>query len=258
MKEISSVGNPTIKELTKLNKSSKLRNQKRCFLVEGVRLIDEVQKSKLEIEALYVTKNFIEKNKNFISNFDKNKLTLISENVAKKISDVETNQGIFATVKMRENSQIKISKSQILILYGLQNPSNIGTILRSSIALGIDHVILCDCCDLYNSKLIRAAMGASFKRNIYQINDIISLLRVLKEKGFKIYGTFVDSDAKDITTVDFSSPCVCIIGNEGNGIDDTVGQFTEKITIKMRNDSESLNAAAAANIVIWEMTRQSK
>lgn len=258
MKEITSAGNPKIKQIAKLNNSSKLRNEEKAFLVEGFRLIDEIIKSNFEVENLFITREALDKNKGITSYFDEEKIILISENVAKKLSDVETNQGIFAKVKMIENLKVKISKSQILILYKLQNPLNIGTILRSAKALGIDHIILCDCCDLYNPKLIRSAMGASFKDNIYQINDITMFLQSLKNNGFRVYGTFADNDSKDIRKVDFSSPCACIIGNEGNGIDKVVEKFTEKITIKMFDNTESLNAAAAANIVIWEMTKNFK
>jgi TrmH family RNA methyltransferase len=137
----------------------------------------------------------------------------------------------------------------------ISNPSNFGAICRTAEAVGLDGIIIKGGCDIYNPKVLRAAMGALFRLDVVVTDDLISLLNTLKTNSMKIYGSVPDANAEKITNIDKSQGMVCVIGNEGNGISDEVKGFSELVTIPMNGYAESLNAAAAATIIMWEMMR---
>ena len=138
----------------------------------------------------------------------------------------------------------------------VSNPSNFGAVIRTAEAVGLDGVIVSGGCDIYNPKSQRAAMGSLFRLNVVEVDDLPSFLTELAEKGMKVYAGVPDSNAHKVTEVDMSDGVVSIIGNEGNGISEgTCKAATKLVTIPMKGRAESLNAAAAASIMIWEMMR---
>ena len=138
-------------------------------------------------------------------------------------------------------------------LWDLQDPGNVGTILRGADAMGLSGVILSEsCCDLYNLKTIRAAMGSLFRIPVMRVD----LAAFLKESGLRSYAAVVDADARPVGTADFKG-AVAVIGNEGNGLSkEQAFLCSERITIPMAGNAESLNAAMAATILMWEMARR--
>jgi TrmH family RNA methyltransferase len=143
-----------------------------------------------------------------------------------------------------------------IALENVSNPSNFGAVVRTAEAVGLDGVIVSGGCDIYNPKSQRSAMGALFRLNIVVTDNLPECLSELKNNGMKVYAGVPDSNAVKITQADMSGGVICIIGNEGNGItEETCSAATATVTIPMKGRAESLNAAAAASILIWEMMR---
>ena len=137
----------------------------------------------------------------------------------------------------------------------MQDPNNLGTVLRSAEAFGVSGVILSnDCCDIYNPKVVRGSMGAVFRVPFLVCGTVAEFLGEYPE--LVSYAAVVDSNAERITDISFGDSCVAVIGNEGNGLkQETVSACQHKITIPMNGNAESLNASAAATVIIWEMLR---
>lgn len=143
-----------------------------------------------------------------------------------------------------------------LLLENIQDPGNLGTILRTSEAMGIDAVLLSQgCTDTFSPKVVRASMGAVFRLPVISSLDMADAVTTLKDKGISVYAA-VAKDGVDITKLKLSHSAAAVIGNEGNGLtDETIAACTAKATVNMRGRAESLNAAAAATVIIWEMTK---
>ena len=149
------------------------------------------------------------------------------------------------------------SNGKYLILNNLQDPGNLGTLLRTADAVGISGVILSNnCCDIYNPKVLRSAMGSIFRVKVYVENDFSKVIDMLKSKQLKTSAAVVDKDAVSIIDADFSKGSAVVIGNEGNGLsNDDAMLCDERVTIKMHGNINSLNAAMAGGIILWEMKR---
>lgn len=256
MEKITSKNNDIIKDTKRLINSSKARAQSRAFVLEGARLCFDVLNSVYEIKSVFITEKIFEKYPLEISAFiDRaDNSYLISEEVSKKLSDTENPQGIYVVCAMAEIGAPP-SSSKIIALDNVQDPANVGAIIRTAEALGIEELILYSSCDIYNPKTLRASMGSVLREKIFFSDNLEKTLVNLKEK-YKIYSTVPNRSAKKITEVDFSFPSICVIGNEANGVEENIKAISDKlITIPMLGNAESLNASAAASIVMWEMLR---
>lgn len=257
--EITSRNNEKIKYVNKLVSSSKERNLAGLFVCEGIRLCYDAAISGYEIKEVYITdsalKKYDEKAQTLIDNAEK--IYLITEEVKDKLSDTVNSQGVFAVVKMaREKAQEVIFGKRYVALDSVQNPQNLGTIARTAEALGIDGVIICGGCDIYNPKALRASMGSLLRIPVIEEDNLCELINTLNNSGVLTFSTVPDSSARDITTLDFSRGAVAVIGNEGNGVSDEVKNATSILaTIKMLGNAESLNASSAAVITMWEMMK---
>jgi TrmH family RNA methyltransferase len=256
MEKITSKNNDIIKDTKRLISSSKARAQKHLFVLEGARLCFDVLNSVYGIKTLFVTERIFEKYPLEISaTIDRSDAAFfISEEVSKKLSDTENPQGIFAVCEMIDCDESP-SGEKLIALDNVQDPSNMGAIIRTAEALGISGVIAYNCCDIYNPKTLRASMGSVLREGIF-ITD--NLEKTLKELGreYRVYSTVPSKNAKRITDIDFSSPSICVIGNEANGVEDNIKDISDSlITIPMLGNAESLNASAAASIIMWEMLR---
>ncbi len=183
----------------------------------------------------------------------------MSEEIAEKLSDTNNNQGVFCVCKMLDKKtnigKIKYN-GKYIALEDVSNPSNFGSVVRTAEAVGLDGVIVCGGCDIYNPKSLRASMGSLFRLDIAVTDNLSRLICELRENGMKVYAGVPDSAAVKITEADMSEGVACVIGNEGNGITEEVkAASTELVTIPMKGRAESLNAASAASIMIWEMMR---
>ena len=181
---------------------------------------------------------------------------LISNDIAERLGDTKSSQGVFAVCEMQQISYHFRKEDKLIALDNVQDPGNLGTILRTAEALGIHAVIVGGGCDIYNPKVLRASMGSVLRISTLQCDDLSDKLSELKNNGFSVYGTVPDSSAESITDIHFLDGAVCVIGNEANGISDKVKNVCSGlVTIKMLGNAESLNASVAASITMWEMLR---
>lgn len=269
---IASRDNPKIKLYLKLLSSRKARQNEGKFVIEGARLcadaIAEYKNGRLSIYAAFASPSAVKKYSEFIDpelfgECRDGKFFTLDEALADKICNTGTSQGIFIIAGMPDNildpERIK-SNGRYLILDNVQDPGNLGTILRTADAVGADGVILSNsCCDLYNPKTVRATMGSLFRLSIYIYDDFERLCSIFEKLGIKTMAAVTDKNAVSVEDAVYSDGCAVVIGNEGRGIPDGhVRLCREKITIRMRGNTNSLNAAMAAGIILWEMTEKGK
>ena len=261
MEKITSKANDRVKFAVKIRESSSLRRQENLFFAEGARLCFDAASSGVGIAEMYVTEKALNKYTDYVRLVEEvaERSFLVSEDVAEKLSDTKNNQGVFCLCKTLDKN-INIGKikynGKYIALEGVSNPANFGAVVRTAEAVGLDGVIVSGGCDIYNPKSQRAAMGSLFRLNVVEVEDLPKALKNLSENGMAVLAGVPDSNAEKLTEVDMSGGVVAVIGNEGNGItEETCAVATKLVTIPMKGRAESLNAAAAASIIIWEMMR---
>lgn len=256
MERITSKNNKLIKDTRKLFTSSSERRERRLFVLEGARLCFDVLNSVYSVKIVFITENamnkYPDKSKELINSAESS--YIISEEVSKKLSETQNPQGVFAVCNMLEGEARYFDK--MLALDNIQDPANLGAILRTAEALGIGGVITYNCCDIYNPKTLRASMGGVLRAQSIATDNLEALLLKLKNEGYKIYSTVPSSNAKAISEIDFDCKAICVIGNEANGVKENIKAASDElITIPMLGNAESLNAGVAAAITMWEMLR---
>ncbi len=260
---LKSKDNKQIKRFTKLMTSKSYRKSEGAFAIESIKLVKEAYASGVAFETVFVTASCYEKleaqhdtlSEKFFQDVD---FVMIDESLENKLSYTKTPQGIYAICKMLDKS-LSLStiykKGNFCFLSGLQDPGNVGTIIRTAEAFGMDGIILSeDCCDFYNPKVLRAAMGTAFRIPFVQLENSVSFLDEAKQNGCHTIASVVTPKAVDIRKVELSDSNILLIGNEGNGISESIEKIcTHTATIHMRGKAESLNAAMAAGVLIWEI-----
>lgn len=255
---ITSKNNPTVKDIKEYLTSSKERRKDKIFVLEGVRLCCDALKSNCRIISVFVTEECQRKYADDIEFLKAGCVDFytVSDEVLKSMCDTVNPQGVVCTVAMKHNTFEYERGKKYIALDTIQNPDNLGAISRTAEAFGVDGMIICGGCDIYNPKALRASMGALYRLPVKVCHSLEEELKKCKNMGIKSFATVPDRDAKDITKTDFSKGAFCIIGNEGNGISqEIIDLCDEKITIKMSGRAESLNAAAAASITMWELVK---
>lgn len=259
--KITSKSNERIKYAVKLREKDSFRKAENLFFIEGARLCADAARSGVAVKELFVTERAKEKYSEYVGSVENSaeRCFVISEDVAEKLSDTKNPQGVFCVCKMLDKNtnigKIKYN-GKYVALENVSNPSNLGAVVRTAEAVGLDGVIISGGCDMYNPKSQRAAMGSLFRLNIVEVDDLPSFLGVLTSNGMSVYAGVPDRDAESITEVDMNGGVTVVIGNEGNGIGEAVlNASTKLVTVPMKGRAESLNAAAAASIMIWEMMR---
>lgn len=245
---ITSKDNPHIKLAVRLRESARERREHGLFFLEGYRLCADALASGYVPEMLFVTEaargKYAIKHENLIG---------ISEQVALKLADTQSPQGIFGVFRVQDTGNRVHGSGHYIALEMLQDPANLGAIARTAEALGADGMIVSGGCDVYHPKALRASMGALLRLAVTQTEDLPAYLR---ELDMPCYAAVPDAGAISLTDCDFRQGGVAVIGNEGNGLsDETIAACAHKMTIPMRGRGESMNAAAAAAIILWEMTR---
>lgn len=254
MKKISSKDNSKLKLIKSLSKK-KYRDQSGKFLVESVKFIADAINLDADIDFVVFDER----------NTDKNLLILLEEKdietysieakVFSNICDTISTQGAIAVASKR---MFKYSSDDRLIVFldDLQDPGNLGTIIRTSLAFGIDKLFLSkNTVDAYNPKTTRATAAAIFKQAIIRVDDKMEFFNEIKRDGFEIISTVVDSDV-ELGQINLNDKICLVIGSEGNGVSKEVKAFSDhRVTIKMSGDQESLNASIAAGIVIYEASK---
>ena len=258
MQLITSKDNPNIKIFRKLTESKKCRRETGMFPLEGIRLISDAVKENAELHSVFVTESFLEKQGEALNFPSGVSLLVIPDELGKSISDTSSAQGVFAVCKDIEKphfSQVIKRGGKYLLLCNLQDPGNLGTIIRTADAVGLDGVFLSECCELYNPKVIRSTMGSLFRMNVSEVS-FEEIFPLFEQRGVPSYAAVIDRDAVSLTDCNFSEGGVVLIGNEGNGLPESITKACEKkLTIKMNGNINSLNAAMAAGIIIWELVK---
>jgi TrmH family RNA methyltransferase len=257
LEHIESKDNLLIKDIRKL-KEKKYRKDSKMFLVEGFRFTEEALDSDFEVVQIFISARGEVKYENSLvkSKLQKNtKVYSISDSLFKSICDTESPQGIIATVR-NKSSKIKYDGGFYILADKIQDPGNMGTIIRTAHAAGAMGVIITKgTVDIYNEKTLRATMGSIFKIPIIYDEDL-SLVQELRNNGFKLVTSSLDCD-KNFYDIDLKGNVIISVGNEGNGISEEVYDISDlKIKIPMPGGAESLNAAVAASIMMYEVVRQ--
>lgn len=264
MERITSTQNPKIKHAAKLLSSSRARREEGLFVLEGLRLCYDIVRSGLSAEELFVTEEVVQKEPAKVEELVSvsKEVFLIDERVSKKLTDTRSPQGICCVLRTldKQGDRNKIEKmdtaGQYVLLENVQDPANLGAISRTAEALGLSGMILSGGCDIYSPKALRASMGALLRLPVYETESTVQTIQQANKNGMKTYASVPSNDAKHITDITFQGGTICVIGNEANGVtDETFANCQEKITIPMAGRAESLNAGAAASILMWEMVR---
>lgn len=247
--------NQFVKHALKL-KQKKYRDEQGRFLIEGIRLIEEGIKEGLVEYILYSSKLMETNGAERIEHCGV-KMYEVSHDILKELCDTQTPQGAAAVAIKPEVAFDELQGGFIIIADGIQDPGNLGTIVRTADAAGADGVILLKgTVDAYNSKTLRSTMGSVFHIPVICYENMEDLVDSLKKKGFSIYASSLE-DSEIIYNCDFNGKIALVIGNEANGMpQEHIKLCTHKIKIPMVGRAESLNAASAAAIIIYEAVRQ--
>ncbi len=255
--EITSKDNPLIKFVAGLQASSKHRKENNLFVLEGLRICLDAYENDIKFDKLIVTKSALEKHCDIIDNFANisDNCYQVNEGLFKKISDTNSPQGIIAIAKIPEFDTKISNQGRYIALENISDPSNLGAIARTAEALGISGIIISsDSCDPYSPKSLRSSMGTLLRLPLYISDDIVELIN---KNNLTAYACVVDKTAAGITKFNFKDGDVLLIGNEANGLSNYVkSSAAHCVTIKMQGKAESLNAAAAAAIAMWEMVKE--
>lgn len=259
---ITSTSNDKVKTVIKYAKTAKERKKANVFLVEGIRMFKEIPRANL-LET-YVTENFAEKNSDVLEGV---KYELVSEHVMSAMTDTKNPQGVLSVVKrfhyspeevcgIDENGKPSAEAPLIIALENLQDPGNLGTILRTAEGAGVTGILMSkETVDIYNPKVVRSTMGSIFRLPFCYVEDLVDWMKQLNALNFVTYSAHLKGET--FYNHDYRKPTVFVIGNEGNGLTDEMSAITsEKIKIPMLGKVESLNAATAATVLMYEAMRQ--
>lgn len=250
IKEITSLKNKLVCDLKKL-KIKKYREQNGIFLAEGYRNVcDSIQKQMPR--QIFMSANFTEP----ISFCEATEVYRVSDDILKEICDTKTPQGIAAVFEIPKEREI--TSSCVLVLNGVSDPGNLGTILRTALASGFTDIILDEqCADVYAPKVVRSAMSAIFSLNLIRVKQLEESVLQLKKMGYAVYGAALTEQAKSIYETDFSQKTALVFGSEANGITEAILSLTDGVyVIPMNEEIESLNVAVAAGISMYEVLRK--
>ncbi|MBR5135227.1 MAG: RNA methyltransferase [Clostridia bacterium] len=256
--ELTSRDNPLVKEIGKLLSDAKYRRKSGRFAIEGARLCEDAARSNVTIVAALATPLAAEK---YAASWQAvtavaASVYTVSETIARHLSDTDAPQGIFCLCEAGERTFEVCENGVYLALEDMQDPGNLGTVIRTAEAFGVDGLLLSKgCCDRYNPKVLRASMGGVFRMPMKVCEDLTAELRALNER-LPVLACVVDADAEPIMAAP-KNGAVAVIGNEGNGLTAAaVAACGRRVTIPMAGRAESLNASMAAGVVLWELCRE--
>lgn len=260
---ITSTSNNKIKNLSKLIKTAKERKKQDVFVVEGIRMFMEIPKE-LHIET-FATESFYEKNKALFNGLD---FELIADHIMESVSDTKTPQGVISLVKRQHYDleqvcgassymkELGVEKPLVMALENIQDPGNLGTILRTAEGAGVTGILMSkDTVDIYNPKVVRSTMGSIFRIPFCYVENLTFVVDELNRQNYNTYSAHLQG--KTFYDYDYAVSTIFCIGNEGNGLSDELSETTKhKIRIPMRGKVESLNAATASTVLMYEAMRQ--
>lgn len=258
---ITSTSNTKVKRLASLKKKRKVRDSEKMFLIEGLRMFRETPKDSLL--EIYATQSFMEREGQLV----KKKAAgsgitpeLLSDSVFEYVSDTKTPQGVLCVVRQIERSLEKVTDGEnplLLALDNIQDPGNLGTIIRTAEGAGITGIIMGgDCVDIYNPKVIRSTMGSVYRMPFVYVQDLAETIGKLRQKEIRFFAAHLEGSCA-YDKVCYQGKSAFLIGNEGNGLKREIAECADQyIKIPMCGQVESLNAAVAASVLMFEAARQ--
>ena len=257
---LSSRDNSVIKDYVRLCSVKSFRASSGRFAIEGARLCEDALRSGIKLENAFITHDACEKYNEISASIARSGAQIyeITPAVASKMADTKNPQGIFCTVFMLDKAPTlsKINSSGgYIALENLQDPGNLGTVLRTAEALGLSGVLLsADCVDIYSPKVLRGAMGAVFRIPFLITDDLPETLKILSQRGMKTAAAVAQGDACSILKAELGGGIVIAVGNEGAGLTtQCIDACVQRVTIPMDGHAQSLNASTAASILMWEI-----
>lgn len=259
MQSITSKENALIKHISKL-REKKYRNEYQEYVIEGAKLVKEAIEEKVNIKYLIVNEE--EKTGGLIEKYLKKELQTreyiqVPNSIFKLLSGVENPQGVLAVIdKNRKNQEIDYSQDIILALDNIQDPGNLGTIIRTADSIGLKQILIAKgTTDPYSAKVIRSTMGAIFRVNIIECENLLEILKKCKQNNYKLMVTHLGA-TQSIYDLNLKRN-VIVIGNEANGVSDEIIELADtKAIIPMLGKTESLNASVATGVILYEYVRQ--
>lgn len=257
---ITSTANQQVKQLVQLNKKAKLRNERDVFVVEGPKMFGEAPRERIEkayVSESYFAKNYAGVKEKELQGID---YEVVQDSVFKTMCDTQTPQGVLCLVKQYHYTLDELLQKEnplFLVLENLQDPGNLGTIMRTAEGAGVTGVILSKgSVDIYNPKTIRSTMGSIYRVPFLYEEDLKAVLKVLKGKGVSSYAAHL-AGKQTYDREDYKGGTAFLIGNESNGLSEELAAAADiYIRIPMEGKLESLNAGVAASILMYEAYRQ--
>ncbi len=260
--EITSRDNRVVKGYRHLMSDAKYRRETGLFVIEGARLCEDAVRSRIAIETALITERAREQYRAAAAAVEQAAAQsfVIPDSLAQYLSDTDSPQGVFCICRIPALAGEVCTDGRYAALERIQDPGNLGTMIRTAEAFGLTGIFLSDgCCDPFSPKVVRSSMGGVFRLPLFAVGRLPEVLPQLHEKGLRSYACVVDRTATAVQEICFEAGSICVIGNEGNGLTAvTADACTERITIPMAGRAESLNASMAAGIVFWEMVRGSR
>ena len=271
---IRSRQNKNIVELCKLT-DRKARESGKIFRFDGIKLLEEAIKNDVEICAVFLSSAAQERILNFLhlrfgrAYEDKiEKCFVVADDIFDKISEEKSPEGVITIAKyidkLQKNATIynsvhflQLQNESIVLLESVRDPSNVGAIIRSAAAIGIDRLILsADCADIYHPKAVRASMGTIFNQHIDRVSDLSTTIGEMRKCGRRVFAAALDERALSLGQFEILAGDTVVIGNEGHGLsDEVIAACSNSVIIPMSGRAESFNAAVAASILMWEFAK---
>ena len=271
---IRSRQNKNIVELCKLT-DRKAREATKTFRFDGIKLLEEAIKNDVEICAVFLSSSAQERVLDFLrTRFggayeDRiEKCFVVSDDIFDKISEEKSPEGVITIAKyidkLQKNATIyssahflEMKNEHIVLLESVRDPSNVGAIIRSAAAIGIDRLILsADCADIYHPRAVRGSMGTLFNQRIDRVSDLPATIAEMRKSGRRVFAAALDDRALSLGKFEILTGDAVVIGNEGHGLsDDVIAACGNSVIIPMSERAESFNAAVAASILMWEFAK---
>ena len=256
---ITSKDNEMIKHIKKLA-DKKYRDQNNCYIIEGIKLVEEAIQEKAQIEKIVICEDLTktsEISKDLMYEIAKYDCLYVTEKIFKTISQVMNPQGILAVInKSNENNVIRYDEDIIVVLDDIQDPGNLGTILRTVDSVGLKQLIVSKgTADAYNPKVVRSTMGAIFRVNVIEVENLKETIEIIRKNNYNLLVTSLQTN-DSVYDIDYNRK-VIVIGNEANGVSKEIQDMADnKIKIPMLGKTESLNASVATGVILYEYVRQ--
>ncbi|MBQ8388837.1 MAG: RNA methyltransferase [Clostridia bacterium] len=264
---ITSRQNRDVVEAVKLL-DRKGREKSRLFRIDGIKLAAEAAEKGVELSRVFVRRSSLERVESELGALLGDlRCTVVEDGTFEKMSEEKSPEGVICIAKYLDNLKnlVKIDSGdplfadgkRVMLAESLRDPGNLGTVVRSAAALGCERLIAgSDCADPYNPRALRASMGALFRLEVVFVPSVVEAVAALRENGRRVFAAALDASARKLGSFELTRTDCFVVGNEGHGLSpETVRSCTHSVYIPMRAGSESLNAAAAATVLLWEQER---